>query len=295
MPATDGLTDVILRYSDPADYLEDRFYMGAMIGRFAGRIDAGRFELDGVRHTLNTDGDEHGHCLHGGARGFHRQRWAMSATDNACELSYVSPDGEQGFPGELRTRVRYEADGMRLIMRMTATCTAATVVNLTQHAYFNLSGEATIDRHRISIDADRYVPLGDNLIPLGQLASVDGTLLDLRQLTRLSDRFADGATSFDTYYVRRDHAESGERLLESAVATLLAPDGALRLNVYTTQPGVQFYTGHYLDGAFGPRQGLSIEAQGFPDAPNQPDFPAATLLPGQTCTHTTIFEFSANG
>lgn len=295
VPTAGALTDVILRYRDPADYLNDHYYMGALIGRFAGRIDSGRFRLGSAEHILSTDGDEHGHCLHGGPRGFHRQNWSMTSSADACELTHVSSDGEEGFPGELRTRVRYEVAGMRLIMRITASCTAPTVVNLTQHAYFNLSGEPTIDEHQVCIDADRYVPLDDNLIPVGRLAPVDGTQLDLRRPTRLADCFAAGCSSFDTFYVRNGQGLAGERLLETAVASLVAPTSGLQLNLYTTQPGVQFYTGHYLDGEFGPRQGLSLEAQGFPDAPNQPAFPSAALMPDQTYTHTTVFEFRVSG
>lgn len=287
VPTRSGPINVVLGYERPQDYLRDEFYVGALIGRYAGRIDSGRFELDGVAHRLSTRGDASGHCLHGGADGFHRRTWSLDADSDACELVYVSRDGEQGFPGELEARVRYQVSGQRLIVTFQASCQRATIVNLTQHAYFNLSGEDTVMDHRVRIDAPHYLPLGKNLIPLGRLASVEGSPFDLRGESALADRCAAGIDSFDHYYVRRD------RGIDQAVASVYAPASRLRMNVYTTQPGLQFYTGHYLDTPFQPQQGLCLEAQGFPDAPNQASFSDQTLRPGDLYEHTTIYEFVA--
>ncbi|MFK7885420.1 MAG: aldose epimerase family protein [Gammaproteobacteria bacterium] len=286
VPTRDGPMDVVLRYPNAADYVHDDVYMGAVIGRFAGRIADGRLPLGGNVHQLNTQGEPNGHCLHGGAEGFHRREWASVTRDETCEMTYVSADGEQGFPGELTTRVRYAVHGMRLSVAFRATCTAPTVVNLTQHAYFNLSGEPTIDGHWVQIIADQYVPLRTDLIPAGNLNDVADTRFDLRSPVKLAMRFAAGIDSYDCYFVKR-HNNS-----KQAVAQVIAPASGIGLSVYTTQPGLQFYSGHYLDDPFRPRQGLCLETQGFPDAPNQPAFPSALLLPGHTYEHTTVYEFS---
>lgn len=302
VPVAGGLRDVVLGFDALGPYLGAHPYVGAAVGRWANRIAGGRFTLDGTVHVLARNaGDHH---LHGGERGLSRQVWHATGGENAdgpwLQLSIVSPDGEDGFPGTLRTSLRYglRADALRL--DWTATADRATPVNLTHHAYFNLAGGGDVLGHRLRVLADRFLPVDAGLIPTGELRPVDGTPMDLREAVAIGDRIASGdpqvrlAGGFDHCWVIADAPGP----LRSA-AELVAPDGSACLRVATTEPGLQVYTGNGLDGtlrgrggAAWPRHGaVCLEAQRFPDAPNRPAFPDAILRPGETYRQTTVYAF----
>ena len=288
VPTTEGEVDAILGFENHDDYWEDSSFMGATVGRFANRIHGARFSLDGQDYRLDANETSTGHCLHGGSCGFHKQFWtlesAMDGTSAVCR--YLSPDGAGGFPGNLDVSVNYQlVNNCRLVIDYRATTDRDTVVSLANHAYFNLDRDPrTIDTHQISIDAASFTPVDESRIPTGELRGVSASGFDLRQLTPIRD----GANSlqFDDNFVLPDSAGSLRK-----VAELYAPNSGLRLRVHTTQPGLQLYTGDHLSEPFRSRQGLCLEAQSFPDAPNQPTFPSARLAAGDLYHQTTIYEF----
>ena len=275
---------VVLGYSQASAYTSDPYYLGATVGRFAGRIDRGRFVLDGNVHALARGGTGGMHCLHGGSQGFHSRLWTLTALDRAraATFRYVSPAGEQGFPGRLEVEARYELlDECRLMIEYRALADAPTVVNLSNHAYFNLSGcSGPIDGHRVKINADRYTPLDPHDIPTGEMLPVEGTRFDLRVERTL------GSEAFDQNFVLNK-----ERAGLEFAASVAAPAAGIRLNLYTTQPGLQLYTGDQLASPFRFRAGLCLEAQHFPDSPNQAGFPSCRLNPGEHYCQQTLLEF----
>lgn len=299
--------DVVLGYASSEGYIGDTGYLGAVVGRYANRIAGGAFTLDGERYTLErNNGPNH---LHGGPEGFHRKVWsarvAPGAGGDALELTCVSPDGEEGYPGTLTATVIYSltADG-GLRLDYSATTDAPTVVNLTNHAYFNLAGEGSGDvlGHELQIEADAFTPVDETLIPTGELRSVEGTPLDFRQPVLLGARIDDPypqvriGGGYDHNFVVRGPV--GELRL---AARVVEPRSGRVLEVLTTQPGVQLYSGNFLDGSivgksgrpYGKREGFCLETQHYPDSPNQPLFPSVVLHPGETYEQTTVFRFSA--
>ena len=295
VPMRHGRVNVTLGYPRAEGYRADPNFLGASIGRFAGRIDRGRLVLDGIEYALATGGQGGVHCLHGGPEGFHARRWTLAELDGTRTASfhYVSAAGEQGFPGRLQATVRYSLlDALRLSIEFVATTDAPTVVNLSNHAYFNLEGDGgTIDGHRIRINADRYTPLNERAIPTGEIRSVAGTQYDFREERELNDAAGSGhrrGLAVDQNYVLNRNGAG----LELA-ASVTAPKSGIRLNVYTTQPGIQLYTGDRLSGLLGPRAGLCLETQHFPDSPNRLTFPSCRLNPGGTYRHQTVLEFQA--
>ena len=304
VPDKDGTPlDVLLGFDTIEAYLKQTCYLGAVVGRFANRIGDAAFELDGVRYPLAAnDGKNH---LHGGLIGFDRQIWNVEAvSDNAITLSLTSPDGQEGYPGTLIARVTYTLEGGALRIDYRAETDKPTVCNLTNHSYFNLDGHDSGDilRQSIQIHADCFTPTDAGSIPTGELAPVDGTPMDLRDLTPIGkDIDADFAQlqmagGYDHNYVLR-----GSGLREAAVAK--AARSGITMRVETTQPGIQFYSGNYLDGCpdgkggapYKKRYGFCLETQVFPDAPNKPDFPTARLNPGEVYEQTTVYRFSAEG
>jgi aldose 1-epimerase len=301
--------DVVLGFDRLADYVDDRAYFGALIGRYANRIAAGRFVLDGREHRLPTnDGANH---LHGGPGGFHKVLWDADpfAGDGAVgvRLSCVSRDGEQGYPGTLTARVTYRLTGDRsLEVEYAAETDAATPVCLTQHTYFNLSGDPVRDvlGHELQLFADRFTPVDAGLIPTGELAPVEGTPFDFRTATAIGARIEQPdpllrrGGGYDHNFVL-DHAEG--RL--SRAAWVRDPHSGRVLEVKTTEPGMQFYSGNYLDGsavgkggiAYGHRSGFCLEPQHFPDSPNQPAFPSCILRPGERYASRTVYRFGTDG
>jgi aldose 1-epimerase len=307
--ASGNLDNVVLGFDNLADYETRSPYFGNITGRYANRIANATFTLDGEAYTLAANNGVN--TLHGGVDGFDNKVWAAETVEGETEvgvkLSYVSPDGEEGYPGNLSTTVTYtltDADELRI--DYSATTDAPTVVNLTNHSYFNLAGNGSGDiyDHMLMINADSYTPVDETLIPTGELAPVEGTAFDLREPTRIGDGIRDGSLQmvlgrgYDHNYVLNRESDDGLEL----AATLSEPTTGRMMEVWTTEPGIQLYTGNFLDGTLVGssggmyRQGdaLCLETQHFPDSPNQPDFPSTELRPGETYETTTIYKFSAS-
>ena len=299
--------DVVLGHDELAGYLAQPAYFGAVVGRYGNRIAKGRFTLDGKTYTLATNnGPNH---LHGGVRGFDKVVWKAdppTAGAASVTLRYTSPDGEEGYPGTLAARVTYTlSDRDELTFEYSATTDKATPVNLTQHSYFNLGAPGSdILGHELTLEADRFTPVDATLIPTGQLAPVSGTPFDFRKPTAIGARIAQ-----DDEQLRRgggyDHnfvlSRAGEGLRR---AGLLADPGTGRtMEILTTEPGVQFYSGNFLDGTikgkggvvYKHRSGLCLETQHFPDSPNQPSFPSTILRPGKEYHSKTMLVFGVSG
>lgn len=303
-PDRDGnLGDIVLGFDSLEPYLNWHPYLGSTVGRYANRIAAGRFSLGGHEYVLaKNNGENH---LHGGPGGFHRQVWGATPRDTAAgpsvELRYLSPDGEEGYPGNLDVTVIFTLAGDELQIDYTASTDRDTVVNLTNHAYFNLAGGGDILGHQIAIAASRFVPVGPSLIPSGELRGVAGTPLDFRAPAPIGARIGDddeqlrNAGGYDHTWVI-DKAP-GELALAARVSD---PASGRVLEMLTTEPGVQFYSGNMIQGGLVGRggqtyvrhSGLCLEAQHFPDSPNQPAFPSTALRPGETYRQTTIYRLT---
>ena len=298
--------DVTLGYRDFAGYLTDKNYFGCIVGRYANRIAKGEFELDGKKHTLARNNGPN--TLHGGPTGFQTRLWTPrvvhGAEGDALELTYVSKDGEEGYPGTLTAKVVYSlrADG-GLVIDYTATTDAPTIVNLTNHAYFNLAGEGegTILGHQLQIEADAFTPVDPTLIPTGELKPVAGTPFDFRSPTAIGARIDQQdeqlkrGGGYDHNFVLR-----GKPGALRLAARVVEPKSGRALEVYTTEPGIQFYSGNFLDGSIkgkgGKPQvkhgGLCLEAQHYPDSPNRPEWPSVVLRPGRTYRQTTVYRLT---
>jgi len=288
------LGDVVLGFDSLAGYLRHPHYFGAIVGRYANRIGRGRFTLDGKTYRLAVnDGPNH---LHGGARGFDKVVWEAEPFGDdrgvGLALRHTSPDGDEGYPGTLTAEVRYLlTDIDELIVDYEATTGAPTPINLTQHSYFNLAGEGDILGHELTIAADSFTPVDSTLIPTGETAPVAGTLLDFRTPVRIGARIGSG---YDHNFVLR---RSGPGLVHAA--RVVEPTTGRTLDVSTTEPGLQFYSGNFIDGsiagkvgqAYGPRSGFCLETQHYPDSPNQPAFPSTILRPGERYRSRTVFAF----
>jgi aldose 1-epimerase len=295
--------DIALGFDSLAGYLTAHPFFGAIIGRYGNRIGAGTFTLDGAQYTLATNNGPNN--LHGGEKGFDKQVWNAQAVPgrNAIEFTRTSVNGEEGFPGNLSVRVTYElTDKNELIVDYFATTDKATPVNLTQHTYFNLAGEGSGDilGHQLTINADRYTPVGDTLIPTGELAPVQSTPFDFRQRTAIGARIDEShpqlknGLGYDHNWVLN---RSGDGL--QLAARVVEPISGRTLEITTTEPGLQFYSGNFLDGTikgkgghvYGHRAGFCLETQHYPDSPNQPAFPSTILRPGQEYRSKTVFAF----
>ena len=295
------MDDVVLGYDSLDQYVAKNPFFGAIAGRYANRIAHGQFVLEGKTYSVpKNDGDN---SLHGGIRGFDKVVWKAKQIPDGIELSYVSPDGDQGYPGTLTAIVRYTLSDSALRIEYAATTDKPTVLNLTNHSYFNLAGQGngTILQHQLKINASRFTPVDATLIPTGELKPVQGTPFDFRTLTQVGQRI-DGdddqlqkGKGYDHNWVLE---KSSEQLAEAAE---LYDAGTGRvLHVLTTQPGVQFYSGNFLDGTIVGKQGrkyerraaLCLETQHFPDSPNHPDFPSTELKPGKRYHSVTEFKFS---
>ncbi len=290
VPVAGRLRDVVLHYEDPAVYAEDSFYLGSTLGRYANRIRDGRFELNGGQYQLATGPRDHGHTLHGGPGGISRQRFQLDRQPDGRRITcrYISPHGEEGFPARLDVSVEYQLVGASaLVIDYTATADRATIVNLSNHAYFNLDGDAqSIRNHELTVFASRYTPVDDEMIPTGEIAPVAGTGLDLRAGARLDPIIA-ATGGLDTNFV----IDNGDDYIRHA-ARLMSSASGICLDVHTTQPGLQVFTGQNLEAPFERYAGICLETQNFPDAPNQPAFPSAALLAGETYRQRTVYEFS---
>ena len=295
-----SLTNVVLGSDQLEPYLKGHPAAASVIGRFANRIGKARFSLDGVEYKLAANnGSNH---LHGGPRNFSRVLWEAEpqparAGGAAVRFTYRSPDGEEGYPGTLIVSVTYTlTDDDELRLDYEARTDKATVVNLTNHAYFNLAGAGDVLEHELWLAAERYTVADDALLPTGEIAPVKGTPLDFTTLTRLGARIAElkpRPGGYDHNYVLPPSATP------ALFARLVEPRSGRVMEVRTTQPGVQLYTGNHLrqvtgaGGAkFGPHGGVCFETQHYPDSPNQPSFPSVVLRPGQNFTSTTLYKFS---
>jgi aldose 1-epimerase len=315
VPDAEGEVDnVVLGFDDLAGYVEDSDpYFGSLIGRYGNRIAGGTFTLDDMTYQLPLNNGPN--TLHGGPDGFDDKVWEATPVGDddvaALELELVSPDGDQGFPGTLTTTVTYSlGDDSRLTVHYTATTDAPTVVNLTQHTYWNLAGEGSgsIYDHELQIDASGYTPVDETLIPTGEVAPVDGTPFDFREPTAIGERIRENdqqllfGQGYDHNWAldredngAREGSDSEDALEEAAV--LHDPDSGRTLTITTTEPGLQFYSGNFLDGTlvgtggsiYRQGDGLALETQHFPDSPNQPAFPSTVLRPGQVYDSTTVF------
>jgi aldose 1-epimerase len=301
VPDRDGsLADITLGYDSLDGYLETTPYFGAVVGRYGSRIAKAKFTLDGVEYTLAANnGENH---LHGGLKGFDKVMWAAEPVREEAavgvKLSYLSPDGEEGYPGNLSCVVTYWiTEDNELKITYEATTDKATPVNLTHHSYFNLAGQGRGDIlvHELILEADRYTPVDEGLIPIGELRPVAGTPFDFTTPHTIGARIAQVHGGYDHNFVLR----SGGGDLTRA-AQVFEPTSGRVMEVFTTEPGIQFYTGNFLDGSifgkvgreYNKHYGFCLETQHFPDSPNQPDFPSTILRPGETCQTLTIYRFS---
>jgi len=303
--STGAQADVTLGYDTLPEYEKDKSYLGALVGRYANRIRAGRFSLDGRDYTLAQNAG--GNHLHGGMRGFNKAVWSVEPFEDRGEsglvLEHVSPDGDEGYPGTLRLRVTYRltANG-ELVIDFSATTDAATPANLTQHAYFNLAGSGSGDilGHLLELNASRFTPVDATLIPTGEFRSVRGTPFDFSTPEAVGARIgADDeqlrlAGGYDHNFVID---RSGAEL--TLAARLTDPVSGRGVDIHTTEPGIQFYTGNFLDGTvLGKggmphryRSGLALETQHFPNSPNEPAFPSTILRPGAEHRSRTVYHF----
>jgi len=306
--------NIVLGLPTLADYLKPHPHFGTIVGRFANRIAAGRFTLDGTSHQLGLNDGVN--SLHGGAKGLGTRFWEIvpvtvqeAGGDIAIELRYTSADGEEGYPGELRLTVRYTLSATANTWRIdySATTDKPTVVNLTNHAYWNLAGEGSggVEDHLVQLDASRYTPVGPTHIPTGAIEPVADTPLDFRTFRAIGERLRDGfeqlarAGGYDHNWVLDRTGEPGL----AVAARVREPSSGRELTVSTTEPAIQFYTGNFLDGTlygtsgrqYRQGDGLALETQHFPDSPNHPHFPSTVLRPGETYRSTTVYAFSTGG
>jgi len=280
--------DIVLGFETFDDYARHPHYFGALIGRHANRIARGRFSLNGVEYQLPcNNGNNH---LHGGFKGFDKRVWNAREDGNVLHLSYFSKDGEEGYPGNLTAFVDYTLHDNELRIDYRATTDRETIVNLTNHSYFNLKGAGTILNHELMLKADSFTPVDEDLIPSGEIRSVEGTRMDFRQSRRID------SGGYDHNFVLNDWNGS-----LSSVARLYEPTTGRVMEILTTQPGIQFYSGNFLDGSYGGKYGfvyekyagLCLEPQHFPDAPNHPNFPSTILRPGEEYKQTTVLQFKS--
>ncbi|MEK9603316.1 MAG: aldose epimerase family protein [Flavobacteriaceae bacterium] len=301
------LGDVVLGFKSIADYQKAKTpYHGCLIGRYGNRIAKGKFELEGVLYELPINNNEN--HLHGGPDGFHNQVWeVVSADESAIEMKYLSKDGEMGYPGNLAVTVKYSLnDKNELNIAYRATTDKATPINLTNHAFFNLAGQAkgSINDHLLMINADHFTPVDEGLIPLGEIRSVEDTPFDFRRAKTIgrdlnlqdSDTQLSRGGGYDHNFVLNKEPQGSISL----AASVVDPNSGRQMDVFTQEPGIQFYGGNFMDGSdvgkygtkFEFRGSFALETQHYPDSPNQLDFPSTILEPGQVYQTQSIYRFS---
>ena len=302
-PDRDGNAgEIVLGFESLDDYVRNPRYFGALIGRHANRIARGRFSLNGVEYQLPcNNGANH---LHGGFNGFDKRLWDVRESENTLHLAYLSKDGEEGYPGTVAAAVDYTLDDNELRVDYRATTDRDTIVNLTNHSYFNLRGAGTILDHELTLHADSFTPVSKDLIPTGEIRSVEGTAMDFRNAKAIGSEIGNGyeqlgfTGGYDHNFVVNEYDGS-----LTSVARVYEPNTGRVLEVLTTQTGIQFYSGNFLDGSIVGRNGfvyeqysaLCLEPQHFPDAPNHSNFASTVLRPGEEYQQTTVFRFGVSG
>ncbi|MFM1835738.1 MAG: Aldose 1-epimerase [Bacteroidota bacterium] len=297
------IEDVVLGFDSVADYIKDSPYFGAVVGRYGNRIAAGKFSLDGKNYSLAAQNN--GQHLHGGLKGFDKKVWkTLSQKPGSLTLSYLSKDGEEGFPGNLEVQVTYTlTEDNAIAMDYTAKTDQATVLNICNHSYFNLTGNVKRDvlDHTIQLNAPFFIPVDKVLIPTGEVKSVKGGPFDFTSPKKigLEINAADEQIAFGGGY---DHCYAFDKApgAYAKIAHVEEPVSGRVMEVFTTEPGVQFYTGNNLDGhligkygaKYNKRTGFCLETQHYPDSPNKPNFPSTVLRPGETYTSKTVYQFS---
>ena len=305
VPDKDGnMRDVVLGFDSIQDYISQPSDFGASIGRYANRIDQGKFTLDGVEYCLPRN--NFGHCLHGGPKGFQYQVYdVLQTSPQKLELTYLAKDGEEGFPGNITCRVFMElTDDNAIDIRYEAETDRPTVVNMTNHSYFNLDGDAASNAdHLLTIDADYYTPVDSTFMTTGEIAPVEGTPMDFRTPTPVGARLVSDSDfvqlknglGYDHNWVLNTQGD-----ITRKAATLQSPKTGITLDVYTDEPGIQVYSGNFLDGSQSGKKGIvyqcrasvCLETQHYPDSPNKPDWPSVVLRPGEKYNSHCIFKFS---
>ncbi|XP_037537076.1 aldose 1-epimerase [Nematolebias whitei] len=292
------MEDVVLGYDDLEGYVSDKRYLGAVVGRVANRIARGHFVVEGKEYQLDINNGPN--ALHGGLRGFNKAIWLATEVEGGVSLSLTSPDGDQGYPGEVQVSVSYTLQGETLTAEYRARSTKTTPINLTNHSYFNLSGQGAADvyDHEVSICAQSYLPVDETSIPTGEVRAVEGTPFDLRKEVLIGARLKEvPGKGFDhNFCLSSPRAEWTEK----HAARVCHPPSGRVLEVSTSQPGVQFYTANFLDGSIEGKGGFRylkhsafcLETQSWPDAVNQPSFPDCLLHPGEEYHHITRFTFT---
>ena len=304
-PDKDGkMGDVVLGFENFSGYMQKNDpYMGALVGRYANRIGNAKFTLDGKTYKLAPN--NFGNSLHGGNVGFDKVIWNVEKIgDSSLKLTYQSKDGEEGYPGNLSAQVVYTlgADNS-LKIDYTATADKATPVNLTNHSYFNLSAgkDSTVLDHVLLLNADKYTPVNDQLIPTGVIADVKGTPMDFTTAKAIGKDIDKVKGGFDHNWILNKSGGGPDSYRDQPAATVYDPGSGRFMEVFTTQPGIQFYSGNFLNGSlqvtkqgqlYIPHAALCLETQHYPDSPNQPSFPTTTLKPGETYRQTTVYKFS---
>lgn len=295
VPVDGELIDVLLQYPDDEAYLHDKVYLGATVGRYAGRIDSGVASLQGEEVRLLRNEADTGHCLHGGPEGFSHKFWSVAEQSReSVSFDCVSEDGDQGFPGCLTTRVCYRLIGpMKLQIEYTAETDQDTFVNLSNHAYFNLNRtDGEIENHELWINSDRFTPLGANSLPTGDVIQVADSVFDFRNRARLGERLKTAdpqltlAGGYDHFFLLNDAGQQS-----NLAATVYSPESGINMRLFTDQPGVQFYSGNWLDQPFLRHAGLCLEFQDVPNEPNMEGFPSTVLKPGETYRRVITLEF----
>lgn len=307
VPDRDGRVDnVVLGFRNIDDYVAKNPYFGTLTGRYANRIGNAKFTLDGTEYKLAVNNGPN--SLHGGAKGFDKRIWAVKEmpgdSNVGLELSYLSPDGEEGYPGNLNVTVLYTlTDDNEFRIDYTATTDKATVVNLTSHSYFNLAGNGsgTVLNHKLQLNADKFTPVDATLIPTGKIQDVAGTPFDFREPQVIGDRIrqADEQLVYGRGYDHNWVLNRGDDSSLVLAAKLHDPATGRVMEIHTTEPAIQFYAGNFLDGTlvgssggmYRQGDGLCLETQHYPDSPNKPDFPSTVLKPGETYKTTTVHRF----
>lgn len=292
------MEDVVLGYDNLEGYVSDKRYMGAVVGRVANRIARGHFVVEGKDYQLDINNGPN--ALHGGLRGFNKAIWSATAVEGGVQLSLTSPDGDQGYPGEVQVSVTYSLQGETLTAEYQAQSTKTTPINLTNHSYFNLAGQAAADiyDHEVSISAQSYLPVDDTSIPIGEIRAVEGSPFDLRKPVLIGSRLKEvPGPGFDHNFCL---SSPGDSWTGKHAARVCHPASGRVLEVSTSQPGVQFYTANFLDGSITGKGGaryrkhssFCLETQNWPDAVNQASFPDCLLRAGEEYRHITRFTFT---